>query len=62
MIDVQNREIWARGITTADRGRRITVDDQTYLIRDVRPLAESVEVDVVTCLVLDNRKAVVLHD
>lgn len=61
MIDVNNREIWARGVTLADRGRRVTVDDQTYLIRDVRPLADAVEVDVVTCLVLDNRKRVVLH-
>lgn len=62
MHDVQNREIWARGLTLSSVGKRITVDDQTYLVRAVRPLGESVEVDVVTSLSLDPRQIVTVHD
>lgn len=59
---MNERKIWIRGLTPSDKGKRITIDGQDYLLRDAQHFSDRTVISVVTSLEFDHRTDVEVHD
>lgn len=59
---MNERKIWARGLTPSDAGKRITIDGHDFLLRDAEHTSDKTVLSVVTSIELNHRTEVSVHD
>lgn len=59
---MNERKIWARGLTPSDAGKRITIDGHDLLLRHAEHTSDKTILSAVTSIELDHRTEVEVHD
>jgi hypothetical protein len=59
---MNGRKIWVRGLTPSDRGKVVTVDGKSYLLRGATHFDKTTTLTVVTEIELPNDAEVEVHD
>lgn len=56
------RNIWVRGLTPSDVGKRIAIDGHDFLLRHAEHTSDKTVLSVVTSIELDHRTEVTIHE